>query len=73
MKTVLQLVKPLQPGWPAPMAVFFYALLFKRCLFDGWPGWFYVMQRLVAETLIALEVIAQRWRDTGQTERSQAL
>jgi hypothetical protein len=55
------------------MAVFFYALLFKRCLFDGWPGWFYVMQRLVAETLIALEVIDQRWRGTGQTERSQAL
>jgi hypothetical protein len=42
-------------------------------LFDGWPGWFYVMQRLVAEMLIALEVIAQRWRGTGQTERSQAL
>jgi hypothetical protein len=29
--------------------------------------------RLVAETLIALEVIEQRWRGTGQTERSQAL
>jgi glycosyltransferase involved in cell wall biosynthesis len=60
-------------GWPAPMAVFLYALLFKRCLFDGWPGWFYVMQRLIAETLIALEVIDQRWRGTGQSERSQAL
>jgi glycosyltransferase involved in cell wall biosynthesis len=47
-------------GWPAPIGVFFYALLVKGCLFDGWPGWFYVMQRVVAEALIALEIIDRR-------------
>jgi glycosyltransferase involved in cell wall biosynthesis len=55
-------------GWPAPLAVFLYLLLFKRCLFDGWPGWFYVMQRLAAETLIALEVMNLRrpWHSSNR-------
>jgi glycosyltransferase involved in cell wall biosynthesis len=47
-------------GWPAPIGVFFYALLVKGCLFDSWPGWFYVIQRVIAEALIALEIIARR-------------
>src|SRR5262249_10364846 len=28
-------------AWLAPIVVFFYVLVVKRCLFDGWPGWFY--------------------------------
>ncbi|HEV2551870.1 MAG TPA: glycosyltransferase family 2 protein [Stellaceae bacterium] len=47
-------------AWPAPIAVFFYALLVKGCLFDGWPGWAYVLQRVIAEALIALEIINRR-------------
>jgi glycosyltransferase involved in cell wall biosynthesis len=47
-------------GWPAPIGVFFYALLVKGCLFDGWPGWYYVLQRVVAEAMIALEIIDRR-------------
>jgi glycosyltransferase involved in cell wall biosynthesis len=47
-------------GWPAPIAIFFYALIWKGCLFDGWPGWLYVLQRLTAETMIALEVIDRK-------------
>jgi glycosyltransferase involved in cell wall biosynthesis len=47
-------------AWPAPLAVFVYTLFFKGCLFDGWPGWFYVLQRVLAETLIALEIIDRR-------------
>ena len=27
-------------GWPAPILVFFYVLLVKGCLIDGWAGWF---------------------------------
>jgi glycosyltransferase involved in cell wall biosynthesis len=49
-------------GWPAPIGVFFYALLVKGCLLDGWPGWYYVLQRVTAETLIALELIDRRLR-----------
>lgn len=44
-------------GWPAPIFVFFYALLWKRCILDGWPGWLYVLQRTLAETMIAIEVV----------------
>jgi glycosyltransferase involved in cell wall biosynthesis len=49
-------------GWPAPIGAFLYVLLFKGCVFDGWPGWYYALQRLVAETLIALEIIDRRLR-----------
>jgi glycosyltransferase involved in cell wall biosynthesis len=47
-------------GWPAPLLVFAYVLIVKRCLFAGWPGWFYALQRLLAECMIALEVIDRR-------------
>ena len=47
-------------GWPAPMLVFVYTLIAKRCLLDGWPGWYYVLQRTIAELLIALEIVDRR-------------
>lgn len=48
-------------AWPAPLLAFFYVLVVKRCLFDGWPGWFYALQRLLAECMIALAVIDRRF------------
>jgi glycosyltransferase involved in cell wall biosynthesis len=50
-------------GWPTPILVFLYTLIWKRSLFDGWAGWCYVLQRTCAETVIALEVIDRRLRD----------
>jgi glycosyltransferase involved in cell wall biosynthesis len=47
-------------AWPAPFIVFFYTLIAKRCILDGWPGWFYVLQRTLAEILIALELTDRR-------------
>jgi hypothetical protein len=47
-------------AWPAPTLVFFYTLIIKRCILDGWPGWLYVLQRTFAETLIALEIVDRR-------------
>jgi glycosyltransferase involved in cell wall biosynthesis len=47
-------------AWPAPIIVFFYVLVIKGCLLDGWPGWFYALQRVLAECMIALEVIDRR-------------
>lgn len=44
-------------GWAAPVLVFAYTLLWKRCILDGWPGWIYVLQRTLAETMIALELL----------------
>jgi glycosyltransferase involved in cell wall biosynthesis len=49
-------------GWPAPLAVLLYVLFVKRCILDGWPGWYYALQRLFAETLLALEIIDRRFR-----------
>jgi glycosyltransferase involved in cell wall biosynthesis len=49
-------------AWPAPILVFFYVLLVKGCLFEGWPGWFYTLQRVLAECMIALELIDRRLR-----------
>ncbi len=49
-------------GWPTPILVFFYTLLWKRCILDGWPGWLYVLQRTLAEIMIAIEVVDRRLR-----------
>jgi hypothetical protein len=47
-------------AWPMPGLVFLYTLLAKRCLLDGWPGWVYVLERTIAESMIALEISKQR-------------
>lgn len=47
-------------GWPAPALAFLYVLFIKGCILDGWPGWFYALQRLLAETMIALEIVDRR-------------
>jgi glycosyltransferase involved in cell wall biosynthesis len=52
-------------GWPAPFVVLLHTLIVKRCLFDGWRGWYYVLQRVVAETMIALEILDRRLRRNG--------
>ena len=57
-------------GWAAPIFVFFYTLLWKRCLLDGWPGWLYVLQRTLAETMITLEIVDQRLKNEGNTSHS---
>lgn len=56
-----------QAGWCAPPLVFVYALIFKGCLLDGWPGWYYALQRLLAETLVALEIVDRRLRGISKT------
>jgi glycosyltransferase involved in cell wall biosynthesis len=58
-------------AWPAPIVVFFYVLVVKGCLFDGWPGWFYTLQRVLAECMIALELIDRRLRRRLSRENSQ--
>jgi glycosyltransferase involved in cell wall biosynthesis len=50
-------------AWPAPILVFLYVLFVKGCLLDGWPGWFYALQRALAENMLALELIDRRMRD----------
>jgi len=49
-------------GWPAPLVVLIYTLFFKGCVLEGWQGWYYALQRLVAEIFLALEIIDRRFR-----------
>jgi hypothetical protein len=49
-------------GWPSPMLTFLYTLIGKGCIFDGWAGWSYVLQRTLAETVLALEIVDRRLR-----------
>jgi glycosyltransferase involved in cell wall biosynthesis len=53
-------------AWPAPLGVLLSVLVARGCLLDGWAGWYYALQRMVAETLIALELIDRRLRGTPQ-------
>jgi len=41
----------------APFLVFFYTLIGKRLILDGWPGWYYVFQRTFAELLLSLRLL----------------
>jgi len=50
-------------GWPAPILVLLYTLFAKGCILDGWPGWYYALQRLIAEALTALEIVDRRLRE----------
>jgi glycosyltransferase involved in cell wall biosynthesis len=52
-------------GWVAPIVVFFYTLIYKGCLIDGWPGWLYVVQRTLAELMISLEIVDRKLRVTA--------
>jgi glycosyltransferase involved in cell wall biosynthesis len=58
-------------AWPAPIVVFFYVLVVKGCLFDGWPGWFYAFQRVLTECMIGLELIDRRIRHGRSVENRQ--
>lgn len=49
-------------AWPAPLVIFIYTLVVKGTLLDGWPGWYYALQRLLFETMLALNLIDRRLR-----------
>jgi len=40
--------------------VFFYTLIGKGLILDGWPGWFYVFQRTFAEILLSLRLMEEK-------------
>jgi glycosyltransferase involved in cell wall biosynthesis len=45
---------------PAPLVVLVYTLFVRGMIFQGLPGWYYVLQRLVAEALLSLRLIERR-------------
>jgi glycosyltransferase involved in cell wall biosynthesis len=46
----------------APAVMFLYLMFARGLILDGWPGWYYVFQRTLAETLLALRLITERER-----------
>jgi glycosyltransferase involved in cell wall biosynthesis len=49
-------------GWLAPFGILLYTLFVNGCILDGWPGWFYALQRLIAESMIAAQIVERRLR-----------
>lgn len=41
----------------APFIIFFYCLILKGNLFDGWAGLYYAFQRMLAEILLSIHLI----------------
>lgn len=46
----------------APWATLIYCLFVKGLLLDGWRGWFYTLQRVLAEIILALHLLELRLR-----------
>ena len=44
----------------AAPAMFFYLLFGRGLILDGWPGWFYVAQRCIAELLLSMRLLIER-------------
>ncbi|MFN7716224.1 MAG: glycosyltransferase family 2 protein [Pseudanabaenaceae cyanobacterium] len=48
-----------------PLLIFFYCLVWKGGVWDGWSGWYYAWQRMLAEILTALYLIELEWQRVG--------
>jgi hypothetical protein len=42
---------------PAPFLVVFYCLILKGGILDGWHGWYYAFQRMIAEMIFSVRLI----------------
>ncbi len=49
----------------APFLILIYCLILKKGVLDGWPGWYYAFQRMLAEILLSIRLI--------EAEQSQSL
>jgi glycosyltransferase involved in cell wall biosynthesis len=49
---------------PAPLLVCFLTLVGKGLILDGWAGWYYVMQRTLAELILSLQLVHQKLAGT---------
>jgi glycosyltransferase involved in cell wall biosynthesis len=55
---------------PAPLVVFVYTLFVKGLILDGWPGWYYVLQRTLAELLLSLRLVEGKLASCGRDSLS---
>jgi glycosyltransferase involved in cell wall biosynthesis len=47
------------PGLSSPI-ILVYCLILKRGILDGWAGWYYAFQRIVAELILSIRLIEAR-------------
>jgi glycosyltransferase involved in cell wall biosynthesis len=47
----------------APFIILFYCLILKGGILDGWRGWYYALQRMLAETLLSIRLIEAEYSD----------
>ncbi|MEQ9359058.1 glycosyltransferase family 2 protein [Coleofasciculus chthonoplastes] len=53
----------------APFIILFYCLILKGGILDGWAGWYYALQRMLAEILLAIHLIeAEKANDIAQKQ-----
>lgn len=58
----------------APVAILFYCLVIRGGVLDGWPGFFYAFQRMLAELMLSLQLLESAVSGKGQVEnRGQRL
>lgn len=50
----------------APFIIFFYCLILKQGILDGWHGWYYAFQRTLAETLLSIRLIEKEKLNLNQ-------
>lgn len=43
----------------APFVILFYCLIINRGILDGWAGWYYAFQRMLAELLLSIHLMEQ--------------
>jgi hypothetical protein len=41
----------------APVAMLFYCLIVRRGIFDGWAGFDYAFQRMIAEAMLSVQLL----------------
>lgn len=53
----------------APLIIFIYCLILKGAILDGWHGWYYTSQRVLAELLLGIHIIEAEKIDIQQTQK----
>jgi glycosyltransferase involved in cell wall biosynthesis len=53
----------------APIAVLVYCLIVRGGALDGWPGFYYALQRMLAESLLSLYLIQRDLQAATETRR----
>lgn len=53
----------------APLAVLFYCVIARGGVLDGWPGFYYAFQRMLAELLLSLYLIENDFNADTETRR----